>query len=411
MAPRLWALCVCQCALVSGYALSFPFLAIYLHRERGVSMGWVGAALGASMLFGSLAQAFGGELSDIVGRKPVMRFALGLRAVTIGLLAYGIAERWPIGAILGVLYVSGFFGHFFEPASRGWVADQCGPGERARAYSLLRIAANAGWAVGPAIGGALAAGSYPLMFAVTAAVCGLCALIVTFGIRGAPGSRPEEAFTFGGTLKAGADARFLAVCTLSLLLGTVQSQLVVSLSIHGTKFVAITERQVGLLFSLNGVLVVLLQYGITRLLTGRRLTSALALGSLLYAAGYAWVGAAGGFAALLSAVAVVTLGEITVAPALQSLWANMAPAREKGRYVGFAGFARDVGFALGPLLGGLGLEYWSPRFPAGPWLAVAALGLATAAWFQGLARRLSPGEQGLAVLDGGAAGPAPKETA
>lgn len=409
--PQLWTLFVCQCALISGYALSFPFMALYLHRERGIPMGWVGAALGASMLFGSLAQALGGELSDIVGRKAVMRLSLSLRALTVGLLAFAVWKRWPVPLMLAVLYVSGFCGHFFDPASRGWVADRCGPRERARAYGLLRIAGNAGWAIGPAIGGTLAAGSYPLMFLATAIVCSFCALLVTFGIREAPALRPEERFSFGGILKAGREARFLAVCALSLVLGTVQSQLVVSLSVHSTQFVGVSESQVGLLFSLNGVLVVALQYFATRRWSAYPLTASLAAGSLLYAAGYAFVGLAGAFAALIAAVTIVTLGEITVAPALQSLWANMAPAREKGRYVGFAGFSRDVGFALGPLLGGLALQHASPRFPPGPWLAVAIVGTVAAAGFHLLAGRLSAEEQGLEESLAGPTKEPAKETA
>ena len=389
------ALFICQTVLTSGIALSFPFLALYLHRERGLGMGWVGAALGLNVLFSSLAQALGGEWSDIVGRQRVMRESLVLRTVAVGLLAYAVWRGWATAPLLGLLFVSTFVGNFFEPAARGWVADHCPPAARSRGYGLLRIAVNLGWAIGPAVGGALARSSYALLFAASAAACGVCACIVAWTIEEIPGERSEERFEWSAVLQAGKNARFLRVCGLSLLLGMVMAQLVVSLSMHATEYLALTETQVGWLFSLNGLIVVLLQYPATRWWSEFPLTTALAAGSLFYAAGYSAVGGAATFGAMAAAVGVITVGEITVAPALQSLWANLAPPREKGRYVGFAGFVFQAGSALGPLLGGLGLQYLSPAYPPAPWIGVGILGVAVAAGFYAIRRRFSAEEQGL----------------
>lgn len=395
---KLRSLLLCQVVLTSGIALSFPFLALYLHRERGLGMGVVGAALGMNVICASLAQALGGEWSDIVGRRRVMRDSLAWRALAVGALAVAMWRRWPMVPLMGLLFASSFIGNFFEPAARGWVADRCPPSQRTRAYGLLRIAVNLGWAIGPAVGGALAKSSYALLFAVAAAACGLCAALVTLQIEEVPGDRHEEGFTFSGVLRAAGNARFLRVCALSLALGVVMGQLVVSLSIHATQFVGLTEAQVGWLFSLNGLWVVLIQYPATRWWSQFPLTTALAVGSLFYGMGYAWVGGAATLAAMAVAVSVITLGEITVAPSLHTLWANLAPPREKGRYVGFAGLAHQSGHALGPLLGGFALQYVSPLQPAAPWLAVGAIGAAVAAGFYAIGGDFSAEEQGLEPL-------------
>ena len=392
---RLRSLFICQAVLTSGLSLSFPFLALYLHRERGLGMGWVGAVLGLNVVFASVAQALGGELSDIAGRQRVMRDSLSLRAAAVGVLAYAVWRRWPFAPLVSLLFLSTLIGNFFEPAARGWVADHCPPSQRSRGYGLLRIAVNLGWVVGPAVGGTLAQSSYALLFAATAATCGLCSGLVAWTIDNVPGERGEERFAFSGVLQARKNPRFLRVCGLSLALGVVMAQLVVSLSIHATQFVGLTDAQVGWLFSLNGLIVVLIQVPATRWWSQFPLTTALAAGSLFYAAGYAWVGTAPTLVAMSAAIVVVTLGETTVAPALQSLWANLAPPREKGRYVGFAGLVFQMGHALGPLLGGLALQYLSPVHPSMPWLGVALVAAAAGGGFYAIGGRFSSSEQGL----------------
>jgi len=132
------------------------------------------------------------------------------------------------------------------------------------------------------------------------------------------------------------------------------------------------------------------------------LAAGLALGSLLYAAGYGWAGFAANFALLAAAVTVVSLGEATVSPVLHTLAANLAPEKMRGRYLGFQGLALQLGAACGPLLGGLGLQLLSPRWSPAPWLLLAGLGVLAAFGFHSFAGELQPEEDGLykaAVLD------------
>lgn len=393
----LGVLLVTQTILVGGLALSFPFLAIYLHRDRGVAMGWVGAAISGMLLATSASQGLGGELSDLLGRKRVMVLAVWARALTVLVMAWAIHARWPLWALLPTHWVSSFLGHFYDPAARGWVADHYGTARRTEAYGKLRVAMNLGWAIGPAVGGALAERSYAGLFVATSAACAVCAMLVSWGLEGKAGTRHGESFAFGAVLKAGRDPRFLRFCLWGSLIAMVMSQLVASLSVHATRFMDLTERQVGLLFSLNGAMVVLIQGMVSRFWAGRPITAALAAGCLFYAAGYVWVGLATSMAGLALAVMVVSFGEITVSPGIHALAANLAPEGLKGRYIGFSGLTSQVGTAMGPLFGGLGLQYWSPAWSAGPWLAVSGAAIVASAGFRRFRRELAAGEEGLVV--------------
>lgn len=394
----LWILCLCQGLLTAGLALSFPFFALYLNKTRGVPMGWVGAFLSFSLLASAASQGWGGDLSDRLGRRPVMAAALWGRGLLAGGLSLAIWAQGPVWLLVLLHVGASLVGFAFAPAARSWIADRSSPDERLHAYGWLRVALNLGWALGPALGGRLAGWSYPGMFAATALVCGLCALLTR--ALGGEEPRPQAApFHPADLFTAARDERFLSFSLFALLIGMVMAQLVVPLSVHAVTYGGLTDQQVGLLFSVNGLMVVATQNLVTRLIARGRLSMALAAGCLLYAAGYASVGFSYGLPALAASMALVSLGEVTVSPSLQALMANLAPEDLKGRYVGFASFTEQLGVAAGPLLGGALQQSLSPRWPAAPWLAVCAVGLLAAAGFARFGRRLTPREEGLKDLE------------
>lgn len=376
-------------------ALSYPFFALYLHRDRGVSLSLVGAFLSAIMVLSAASQLIGGEYSDVLGRRRVMLYSLWGRTLAALAMSAAVLWRWPLGGLILLLFLSSLGANGFAPAARGWVADHCPSHERAQAYGLLRIATNLGWAIGPAIGGLLAQRSYALLFLMSALAGGLCAALVTIGLGDHPRLARRSAIDFGALWRVRRDKRFLRFCAGSLVIAAVMAQLVVSLSIHSVQYAGLNERQVGMLFSLNGAMVVLLQYPLGLWLGRFPLTTALGVGSMLYAAGYLWAGLARHLYPMACAVAIVTFGEIALSPALHTLAANLAPVELKGRYLGFWGLFHQVGAALGPLGGGAGLQYLSPHWVGAPWVLVGCAALLAAGIFRSLVPQLSPEEQGL----------------
>ena len=51
-----------------GFAITIPFLSLYLHSERGVAMTVVGGMFFLSAFFGAAAQLLGGGWTDHYGR-------------------------------------------------------------------------------------------------------------------------------------------------------------------------------------------------------------------------------------------------------------------------------------------------------------------------------------------------------
>jgi MFS family permease len=387
-----WILTVGEGILTAGYSISFPFLAVYLSGHRHLSMSLTGLFLALSLFITSFAHVIGGELSDAFGRKKVMVAAVFLRGLLIAVIAWIIKVDGNILVLLAVHPLGLFIGSFYNPAARAWVADSTAPARRMKAYGFLRIGTNAGWALGPAIGGLMAVSSYPRMFAITALIYMLCTLILMIFIKDSPVFEAREYMradlrTSIATLKA---PDFRSFCVFTFAIAMVVSQLVVSTSLYSTRYLGFNERQIGLLFSLNGTLVVGLQYFMTRLLERYRITTGLAAGALFYAAGYLTVGYSGAYISALIGVGVLTIGELAVSPGLQALGANMAPRREKGRYLGVQGLFQQVGASAGILIGTNAINFISPHYQQGPWLIIAGLALTAALGFKSLGRRLDP---------------------
>jgi MFS family permease len=109
----------------------------------------------------------------------------------------------------------------------------------------------------------------------------------------------------------------------------------------------------GALMAINGVMIVLLQPLITRVIGRRKRTGVLAFSALLIGLGFGLHGVVGTHAGYALAIAVWTLGEIANLPTASAVVADLAPPALRGRYQGIYGVSWGVASCVGPLLGGL----------------------------------------------------------
>jgi len=326
-----------------GFALMF--LAIYLTDVRGLTAAEAGLVVSAYGLGAMLAGPMGGAASDRVGRRSTLVVSLiagGASMIVLGQV--GARALLAIAAVTGLLY------EMYRPVAAATIADVVEPPNRPRAYSLNYWAVNLGASIAPFLGSAIASRSYPLMFladGLTTAAYGLLLLLML------PETRPPDAVRASARRAAVIirDRRFLFFCALTFGLHVVFFQFFVALPIdmraHG-----ISTRQYGALMAINPVLVVLLQIPMGELITGRRRSRVLALGSLLVGAGFGCMAWAGFMPAYMIGTVLYTLGEILFAPASVSFVADLAPLELRGRYQGAFALAFTAAFATAPAAGG-----------------------------------------------------------
>lgn len=391
-----------------GFSIVIPFLSLYLHGTRGVPMTAVGGVFFIAALAGAVGQIVGGELSDRRGRKFVLVSSQLIRAVAFFGLGFAVMARAPFAVFALLTSVSAFAGRMFEPPSGAMIADIAEGPRRAEYYGVIRIGGNLGWALGPALGGFLAAVSYASLFLIAACVLLLGAAVMVLKVEEtsprhrarASETPPVQApvaelgpptalgkFRFQGVAETLGDKVFLRYCLVSLVLFTVTSQLISTLSVYAVEWAGLSKVELGGLYALNGLMVVFLQFPAVRLTASMRLTSALALGAVLFGIGYGMMGLGSNLALLSAAMFVTTLGEIVATPPSLNLVANFSGESTRGRYMGVYGLFNSFGWSIGPLVGGVLLDLTRGR-PMVLWGTITGIAFLAAAGFLDVRRRI-----------------------
>jgi len=185
----------------AGFTLAMPFLPLYI-RELGVTdVGtiavWTGAALGITPALAALMSPFWGRMADRFGRK--LMFARALVSCAVVMLAMAFVTRaWHVVALrAGLGLFTGYGGLALTMAA------ESAPRERtASAIGFVQTAQRLGPALGPAVGGLLAAMVGLRLSFVVAACFYVAALVLVMRLYSehAPASPPaqgEDAQTMG----------------------------------------------------------------------------------------------------------------------------------------------------------------------------------------------------------------------
>ncbi|MGA9140451.1 MAG: MFS transporter [Methanocella sp.] len=363
-------------ALISsfGFSIAWPFVSLYLFKYRGVSMGGVGIALLIAALVGLVGQYISGSLCDRIGRKIVMGLGLAMNTVAFGLLTVAIVLNLDYTAFVVLLCFREISGGLYRNIPNVMIADLVGPADRNGAFSLLRIGINLGFALGPLLGGIMALYSYAAMFAAATIASVVYLTITIFLLRDTKPRHPVPSKLTNDSSVWG-DRQFLLFCVVTAAVSLVYSQMQTTFSTYSGSYGGIDESMIGLLFSINGIMIVLFQYPVAVFIERFKLTTSLMVGTVLYAVGFGIVGMCSGFWQLAACVFVISLGELVYSPPSINIVVRMASPESRGRYMGFACLMGKVGFALGPAIGGLLMDGLAGEISV-MWFMLGGLGVA-----------------------------------
>ena len=103
----------------------------------------------AANLGQSMSNAWAGNLSDRIGRRPLITTALFVRSGFIALLGTQITLDAPLWSIGANIVVTSTLRGCFEPVAYALVADVVRDDQRVAAFGIQRMGTNLGWAVAP----------------------------------------------------------------------------------------------------------------------------------------------------------------------------------------------------------------------------------------------------------------------
>lgn len=162
-----------------GFTLVMPFLPLYFHllgvEDVGRAAMWSGLSLGVTPALTAILAPFWGRLADRFGRKIMVERAILSFVVIMAAMAF-VTRPWHVFALR---IAQGLFAGYGALAL-AMAADSAPKGQMARAIGTVQTAQRLGPALGPVLGGSLAAiVGLRRAFLVTA-LCYVVALVVMF---------------------------------------------------------------------------------------------------------------------------------------------------------------------------------------------------------------------------------------
>jgi len=371
--PReVWILFATTLVNRSG-TMVLPFLVLYLTRDLGFTAAQAGAVLfvyGAGAL---VSAALSGRLSDVLGPMHVIRDSLFASGGILLLFPFARTHASVIAMTLALALAA----EAFRPASLAVVADLVRPAQRKPAFALTRLAINLGMSVGPALGGFLATVSFRSLFLVNGTTSIAAGILLVLALRRAPVHRGHAETEPGGPVelpsrRAWSDPRLLFFLAAIFPVGLVFFQHISSMALYLVRDLRLSEIDYGLFFTINTLLIVVLEVPINSATAHWPHRRTLAIGAFLFGTGFGALAFARDFRTVAATVVIWTFGEMFLFPSLAAYVTDIAPASRRGEYMGLTQMAISLAFAIGPWAGTTVLERYGGRTL---WLAAFVCGL------------------------------------
>jgi MFS family permease len=381
---------------VLGSGLTMPFLLIYLHEVRGISLGLAGLLIGGTSVVSIPIGPATGALVDRIGPRAVCASALFLEAVgTLGL----ILVHSPLSA-LPVMVIYGIANGSTWPSWNALFAvlvpeERLRPRVFARNFQLLNLGLGVGAVVAGSIVHVSRPGSFELIYlidGVTYATIVGALLVMPASVFARPEASPHAApeHPKGGYHAVFSDRRFVRYLVATALMmfagyAAVQTGFVG----YATTVVHSGPSVIAWAFGVNTGMIVVLQPFALRLVGGMRRSSALSLCATLF--GISWIVLAiggifprsfAGSALVVAMFGVFSLGEVLLAPVGAPIVTMMARPELQGRYSATASSVITVMNVLCPAFAGALLGAGLGDVFLGVLIGCCAAAIAAFAWMR-----------------------------
>ncbi len=354
-----------------GFGLIMPFLPVYA-ENYGATDTQIGIMMGIFALVRLVFSPVGGWMADRVGRKPLMVF--GMFTYTVVMFLFGTAQSLPElflyrgaqGAASGLVW----------PVAMAYIGDIVKEEDRGKAMGLYSLTFASGMAVGPVMGGFIAARfGLSMPFYVTSILAFASGILIFFGLK--------ESFEEAGKVSAKTkyakkllsrpkeylqnitpDPRtFLGICIGSFTVFFGLAILFPMLPIYGKNVLGLTMEQIGILFTVIGVVQVIFMFPAGSLSDRVGKKKMIVIGSIIASVFIGAIVLAFGFYSLLLIIAFYTVGRSIVRPSIPALVTSLTPKHNRGKGMGIYTFFQNMAWAGGSFASGMISDTFGRRFP------------------------------------------------
>jgi len=327
-----------------------PFMSVFLTDQLGfpkLQSGIVLFTFGLGALIGS---NIGGYLTDTIGNVKVM--ATSLTGMGIGFIGILFFDHFIPLCIWMML--TGIFTSMFSPAAFSAVSLWGRPENKTRGFSLLRMAINLGIAIGPAVGGFIAYGvGFNWLFVIDGITCfiALRYLLRLLGHRNRNYKKPkDEKLIQESPYKDWVLMLFLFFNLINMI---AFFQILFTVPVYFKEVILLDERVIGLFFTVNGLLVLVLEMPIVYLIElKKKFFTPMIAGAIIIGIGYLSLSIFdNGFVAIAFYSVLVAFGEVINFPLIPTIAMRRSNPENQGKYMGTVSTMFAMAFVLAPLLG------------------------------------------------------------
>ncbi len=397
LTPSIWMQALVLLLNRSG-TMVIPFLTVYLTTALHFSIAQAGLMLS---VFGSgavIGVYIGGKLTDTIGFFQVQFWSL----LCNGVVFFILCQLRRFESISLCIFLLAVIGEAFRPANAAATAHYSDETNRTRSYSLNRLAINVGFAIGPGIGGFLAAIGYSWLFWVDGATCILAAILLRILLKpaaadeGQPSSEapvalapavptgPAPAPALGmptgpaPPLSAYKDRTYLVFIFFVWVNALVFFQIFTTVPLYYAHVIHMSPSAIGMTLAMNGLIIAFTEMVLVYRLEHKRPDRTyIAWGILLMAASYLTLEINVPFVGIaILSMLFMTIGEMLCMPFMNAYWIARSNLRNRGQYAALYSMAFSAAQVVGPALGAQIAGSWGFHWL---WAIVVSLGL-IAAW-------------------------------
>jgi MFS transporter, DHA1 family, multidrug resistance protein len=344
----------------TGFTLVMPFLPIYIQQMGETDLGaiaiWTGVSLGVTPAMTAMFAPIWGRLADRFGRKVMVLRSLA--SFVILMAAMGFAQApWHLFALR---LVQGFFAGY-GALCLAMAAEGAPEGRMAQSIGLVQTAQRLGPALGPVIGGVVAAWvGLRATFLVTASfyLVAFVLVAVVYVEKGAPAGKPHaavpsERVTFTNVL---AFENFLLLMALIFGFQFVDRSLGPVLPLHLSS-IGVPDSKValasGVIFSALACAAALGHHLCAKFLSRWGARRSLTRASIMAAAGAAGMTVSANVWLFGATASIFGIGIGVAMTAAYTTAASAIPETARAFGFGFLTSASLVGMAISPMVAGL----------------------------------------------------------
>jgi predicted MFS family arabinose efflux permease len=335
--------------------MALPFLVLYLTEGRR----WTPEEAGYGMMVygaGALAAGpFSGRLADRLGHVHVLKASLWSSGAL--LLVLPLATTRPL--LFALIFLWAGLTQAFWPSAMALLTGLASPDKRKAVFALHRLSVNLGMAVGPALGGFIAHHSYTWVFWTDGLSTLAGAALLTLLLRAPAAQELPHGHAPGGSPWKDKHLAFLLLPFIPALM--VFFQIEGTLPLWVVRDLGLGSRFFGLLFTVNTLIIVVLEVPLNLAMGHWRHGRSILLGCLCLAVGFGLTAFARGYLSLILTTVIWTFGEMILFPAMSDAVATLSPPDRRGEYMGLLSLCFAMALALGPWLGVMTYAKAGPR--------------------------------------------------